>query len=175
LSVKKPGICYWITGLSGAGKTSLSNELVKSMKNITPNVIFLDGDQLRLVLQRSAFTRDERLDIGFSYARFTKLLTDQGFHVVIAVMGLFHELQDWSRKNISNYVEVFLDVPLLELERRDTKGLYRKYHAGQINNMAGLDQKADFPLNPEFHFVWDADITIDDLTSRLLNHFISRI
>jgi adenylylsulfate kinase len=165
------GQCYWVTGLSGAGKTSVCRQLLKSMKEINSNTILLDGDDLRKVLNTQAFNREERLEIAFTYARLAKLLTSQGTNVVFAVMALFSEVHKWNRENIKCYTEVFLDVPIEELIRRDTKGLYEKYNSGQLKNMAGLDQNADLPKNPEFYFKWDENLSIDLICSKILDHF----
>ena len=102
------------------------------------------------------------------------MLVDQGIHVIISVMALFHEVQLWNRKNIENYVEVFLDVPINELERRDPKGLYLKFKKGEIKNMVGLDIKAEFPKKPDFHFKWTNNQNIKEISQILLKDFNSR-
>ena len=83
------------------------------------------------------------------YSRLCQLVTSQGVDVIIAVIGLFKEIHTWNRNNIPGYVEVFIDTPLNELERRDPKGLYKSYRIGEIENIAGLDLSVDFPENPE--------------------------
>ena len=102
------------------------------------------------------------------------MLSDQGIHVIISAMALFHEVHTWNRKNIDNYVEIFLDVPIYELERRDPKGLYKKYKNGEIKNMVGLDIKAEFPINPDFHFKWDESQNLDIICKTLESDFSSR-
>jgi len=169
------GICYWITGLSGAGKTTISLELVKLMRKNHKNVVFLDGDNLRNIFKNKNYSLSERLSLSYQYSSMTKLLSDQGIHVVIAVMALFHEIHQWNRKHISNYVEVFLDVSLTELERRDPKGLYKNYRLGKISGMAGLDLKADLPIKPDFYFDWNENKNIVDISNTLFNDFQNRI
>ena len=70
--------------------------------------------------------------MGFKYSRMAKLLTDQGANIIIATIALFHEIHSWNREHILNYVEVYLDVPKYELERRDPKGLYKKFRKGEV-------------------------------------------
>jgi cytidine diphosphoramidate kinase len=84
--------CLWITGLSASGKTTLSKMLVEHIRLTGRSVVHLDGDELRYVLADDAYTREERIALGMRYSRLCKLLTDQGFVVVISVIGLFKEL-----------------------------------------------------------------------------------
>ena len=165
------GLCYWITGLSGAGKTSLANNLVNKIKTIKPNVAFLDGDDLREVLDTQAFNHDQRVKIGYIYSRLAKMLVEQNITVVISVMALFKEVQLWNRNNIPNYFEVFLDVPIEELVRRDPKGLYKKFNSGLIKNMMGLDLEPDYPKDPYFHFKWQKEQLIEENSELLFEHF----
>ena len=171
----KKGICYWITGLSGSGKSSLSQNLADLIRKEHKNVVLLDGDNLRLILDSKSFTNKDRLQLSYKYSQTAKMLLDQGIHVIIAVMALFNEVQLWNRKNMSNYVEVFLDVPINELERRDPKGLYLKYKQGLIKNMVGLDLKAEFPKKPDFHFKWDNEQKLKHTCDKLFCDFLARI
>ena len=172
--INKKGICYWITGLSGSGKTTLSRNLADLIRKEYKNVVLLDGDNLRLILDSQSFTNKDRLNLSYKYSQTAKMLLDQGIHVIIAVMALFNEVQLWNRKNILNYVEVFLDVPMNELERRDPKGLYLKYKQGLIKNMVGLDLKAEFPQNPDFHFKWDNEQNLKHSCDSLFYDFLER-
>tara|TARA_Y100000766_G_C18885897_1_gene595838 strand:- start:689 stop:1219 length:531 start_codon:yes stop_codon:yes gene_type:complete len=172
--INKKGICYWITGLSGSGKSTLSRNLADLIRKEYKNVVLLDGDNLRVILDSQSFTNKDRLNLSYKYSQTAKMLLDQGIHVIIAVMALFNEVQLWNRKNILNYVEVFLDVPMNELERRDPKGLYLKYKQGLIKNMVGLDLKAEFPQKPDFHFKWDNEQNLKHSCDSLFYDFLKR-
>ena len=173
--VTQKGICYWITGLSGSGKSTLSSALAEIIRKEHKNLVLLDGDKLRLIFNSQSFNSSDRLNLSYKYSQTTKMLLDQGINVIISVMALFHEVQLWNRQNISNYVEVFLDVPIQELQRRDSKGLYLKYKNGQIKNMVGLDINAEFPKNPEFHFKWEKNQNLLNIRDTLFDDFKSRI
>lgn len=147
----KKGFCIWITGLSASGKTTTARQLRKIFLKNKNSIILLDGDQLRQVLEITAYDRAGRFEAGLKYANLVKLLTDQGHNVVIAVIGLFHELHRWNRLNIGNYFEVFLDVPLTELSKRDPKGIYEAYRNAEVQNVAGLDLQVEYPLSPDLH------------------------
>lgn len=136
------GRVLWITGLSGAGKTTLARALQKAL----PGSLLLDGDELREALGASGqgFDAESRRRLAQSYARLAGLLARQGATVIVATISLFHELHAWNRDNLPGYVEIFLDVPEEVRRRRDPKGLY----AGNVGHMAGAEVKAELPLAP---------------------------
>ena len=88
-------------------------------------------------------SRKARIELALKYAQMCRLLSDQGFIVVIATISMFDELYAWNRENITNYFEVYLKVPLDELRRRDPKSIYQRYENGELINVAGLDLSVD--------------------------------
>jgi adenylylsulfate kinase len=160
---------FWITGLSAAGKTSLGEELTRQILLVRKPVVFLDGDSLRDILgEFSTHSRADRLRLAFVYSRLCKNLASQGLIVVIATVALFQEIHSWNRQNLLRYVEVFLDVPLEELRRRDPKGMYKRFDNGEISNVAGLDLQVDFPTNPHFHFRYEDRFSPHDMAVSIL-------
>ena len=159
--------CYWITGLSASGKTTLSTLLADYFRSTGRKVILLDGDELRQVLADEAYTRQERIALGMRYSRLCQLIVSQDVDVIIAVIGLFKEIHEWNRCNISGYTEVFIDVPLDELKMRDPKGLYSKYKSGKIKNVAGIDLKVDYPENSDVYLKWTSGQSIKDMFREL--------
>lgn len=148
------GRTIWITGLSGAGKSKLASILVPMLQDMDPKTVFLDGDELREVLAAVSLdgdhhSRDQRMALSARYSRLCRLLSSQGFTVVIATISLFREVQDWNRANLAGYFEIYLKVPLDELQRRDPKGIYRRHAAGEVRNVAGLDFAIDEPAQPD--------------------------
>lgn len=137
-----PGRVFWITGLSGAGKTTLARALQRAL----PGSLLLDGDELREALgsENRGFDVESRRRLAMSYARLAALLARQGATVIVATISLFHELHAWNRANLPGYAEIFLDVPEEVRRRRDPKGLY----AANVRYMAGNSVKAELPLNP---------------------------
>ena len=167
--------CYWVTGLSATGKTTLSSLLVTHLRSLGKTVIYLDGDDLRQVLADQTYTRKERIALAMRYARLCKLLSEQGIDVVIAVIGMFKEVYKWNRENIVNYIEIFIDTPLSELKKRDPKKLYRDVELGVIKNVAGIDLEIDIPSNPDIHLKWSDKSTIDSMFNELVKSIENRV
>ena len=110
----------WITGLSDSGKTTLGNEFCKHIRGTGRQVVMLDGSDLRELLapfelSAERYDLNSRKSLAMRYARFSKLISDNGVMVVIATISLFNQVHDWNRANIHNYFEIFLNVPLEEL------------------------------------------------------------
>lgn len=166
------GGCLWITGLSAAGKTTTSLLVHDELKKSHSNVVLLDGDQLRAIFNRSSgsYDRNARVETGLIYSRLIKELVEQRLFVVIAVIGLYDEVNTWNRENIPNFYDVFLDVPVDELEARDPKGMYKKFRSGLISDVAGLDLKVDYPSSPWMHLKWTKDMTPNMISALILHN-----
>lgn len=169
----------WITGLSGAGKSTLATALSAELKRRREQVILLDGDTLRKILHNKTnntaqFSLTNRLELAMSYSRLCQALANQGFTVIISTISLFKEVYAWNRKNLPNYFQVYLDVPLSEREKRDPKGIYKRYREGKIINIVGLDQPFDEPVDPDWRPIFNSNITNDFLVKNLIAVLLER-
>lgn len=153
------GTVYWITGLSGAGKTSVGIETERLMKEKKSTVIRLDGDLLREVFKNSDYTYEGRKILGFQYGRLCKMLAHQEMDVIICTIAMFDDVREWNRENIENYVEIYLKVPMEELVRRNQKELYTGAKNGKIRDMYGFDINVELPKNPDLTIENYGDIT----------------
>ena len=148
------GQVIWITGLSGAGKTTVARELKHRLKKLHLNPILLDGDILRHIftnhdLNSNLYDRKTRINLALQYAALSNTLSLQGFTVITATISMFNEVYTWNRENLQNYFEIYLKVPLSELYLRDPKNIYHLYRSGKLNNVAGLDLLVDEPISPD--------------------------
>lgn len=161
------GTLYWLTGLSGAGKTTIGNRLYYSMKTQKQNTVILDGDILKKIAGKDlGYGREERLERAYRYSALCKLLTDQGINVIICTIAMFDDIRGWNRSNIENYVEVFLDVDMEVLKRRNRKGLYSKGNG----NIAGVDVAVEYPKNPDIIIKNDGSQPLEESVQRILDY-----
>jgi cytidine diphosphoramidate kinase len=172
------GMVFWITGISGVGKTTISNALASKLRKIGPNVIVIDGDIFRETLdQYSGFTILERLNRGKKICAMCKFLSDQGIHVVCATICGFNECQEWNRANISRYFEILITVERDVLYERDPKGLYSKALNGLTKNVYGIDLPYQAPSMPEMIIDNSGDLPdLEELSMKILSQsgFISK-
>jgi adenylylsulfate kinase-like enzyme len=166
--------CYWITGLSGAGKTTFAEMLRNELLSLDQPVLYLDGDDLRGVIKSIGYSRQDRIANGLLYASLCRLVVSQNINVIISVIGLFSEIHEWNRRNIKGYCEIFIDVPIDELVRRDPKGIYKKALSGELQNVAGIDLKVDYPVKPDLHLVWRPERTIQEMGNELFANLIKK-
>jgi cytidine diphosphoramidate kinase len=140
------GRVFWITGLSGAGKTTLGRELSSRLRAAGRPVTFLDGDALRSAIAEDlGHSAEDRRRSAMRNARLCRLLAEQGVDVVCATISLFHEVQRWNRENIPGYREIYLRVPIDELRRRDSKGIYAGAQRGERATSLALTCRRRLP------------------------------
>jgi cytidine diphosphoramidate kinase len=145
------GQVIWITGLSGAGKTTVAEALGRCFGKYGLKPILLDGDILRNVFNstdetKKIYAREERVKLSHKYALLCKILSSQGLTVIISTISMYDEIYAWNRNNLPNYSEIYLKVPLKELRRRDPKNIYKNFISGTQANVSGLDVKVDQPI-----------------------------
>lgn len=143
------GTLYWVTGLSGAGKTTVGTLLYQYLKGKKDNVVLLDGDALRTVIGDHDYSDQGREQASYRNMRLFRLLTDQGIDVVCCVIGMKEKYRAWNRAHISSYREIYLKVSLEELIRRDPKGLYRRALSREIEHVYGVDLAFEEPERPD--------------------------
>ena len=168
------GTLYWLTGLAGAGKTSVGNILFKYIKKKYRNTVFLDGDILRAILgyENINYDKASRMSIAMQYAKLSKLFTDQGINVIFATISMFDSVRAWNRKNINNYVEIYLKVPIDILITRDKKHLFSNAIKNGKQNVVGIDIKVEEPKNPDIVIENGEKVSIADLSKDLINKLI---
>jgi len=146
------GFTLWFTGLSGAGKSTISEILYQRFKAAGRKVELLDGDVVRTHLSRGlGFSREDR-DINIRRIGWVcEILSRNGIIAIAAAISPYRAIRDEIRSRIPNFVEVHVDCPLEVVAERDVKGLYRKAMAGEIAQFTGVSDPYEPPLNPEVH------------------------
>jgi adenylyl-sulfate kinase len=144
------GFTLWFTGLSGAGKSTISAIIEKRLRDAGARVEVLDGDVVRTNLSKGlGFSKEDRDEnirrIGF----VCELLSRNGVIAIAAAISPYRAVREEVRARIENFVEVFVDCPLEVLATRDVKGLYRKAMAGEIGQFTGVSDPYEPPASPE--------------------------
>nr|WP_269791999.1 sulfate adenylyltransferase subunit CysN [Stenotrophomonas sp. Iso1] len=150
----------WFTGLSGAGKSTVANQVEKRLHAQGRHTFLLDGDNVRHGLNRDlGFTDEDRVENIRRVAEVARLMADAGLIVLVSFISPFRAERQMARERFEpgEFIEVFVDVPLEVAEARDVKGLYRKARAGQIPNFTGIDSPYEAPETPELHLRADSD------------------
>jgi adenylylsulfate kinase len=148
--MKQRGVTIWLTGLSGAGKTTITQALEQKLLAGGYDIEVLDGDVVRTNLTKglgfSKADRDENIRrIGF----VANLLTRHGVIVLVSAISPYREIREEVKQKIGSFVEVFVNAPLNVCEERDVKGLYQQARKGEIKGFTGIDDPYEAPLNPE--------------------------
>jgi bifunctional enzyme CysN/CysC len=151
LKHQKPAV-LWLTGLSGAGKSTIANLVEKKLARMNRHTFLLDGDNVRHGLNKDlGFTEADRVENIRRVGEVAKLMADAGLIVITAFISPFRAERDMVRAMLpeGEFLEVHIDTPLAEAERRDVKGLYAKARSGQLKNFTGVDSPYEAPDAPE--------------------------
>ncbi|MGX5672845.1 MAG: adenylyl-sulfate kinase [Lysobacteraceae bacterium SCN 69-48] len=146
--------CLWFTGLSGAGKSTIANLVEKKLLSQGRHTYLLDGDNVRHGLNKDlGFTAEDRVENIRRVAEVARLMTDAGLIVLVSFISPFRAEREMARALFEpgEFLEVFVDTPLAEAERRDVKGLYAKARRGELRNFTGIDSPYEPPQAPELH------------------------
>lgn len=160
---------YWITGLSGAGKTTIGKLLYKKINESYPNTVFLDGDTLRKVFGDDlGYTKEERRKCAMRYSRLCAMLQEQDMNVVCCTISMFDSVREWNRENIRNYKEIYVKVSMDTLLIRDQKGLYSGIAEEEQKEVAGIHVEAEEPKHPDLILYNDGGKTPEEQVEEIL-------
>jgi adenylylsulfate kinase len=166
--MSEKGLTVWLTGLSGAGKSTIATALAAELRSQGRRVEILDGDVVRENLSKGlGFSKEDR-DINIRRIGFVAdLLTRNGVVVIVAAISPYRAVRDEVREMVGRFIEVHVDCTIEELSRRDVKGLYAKALAGEIKNFTGVSDPYEAPLDPEVR-VDSAVETLEESLARVL-------
>lgn len=164
----------WFTGLSGSGKSTIANLVEKKLHSMGKHTFLLDGDNVRHGLNKDlGFTEADRIENIRRVGEVAKLMTDAGLIVLTAFISPFRAERDMVRSMLpeGEFVEVFIDTPLAEAERRDVKGLYKKARSGALKNFTGIDSPYEAPETPEIRVDTTRE-TAEDAAERIVDRIL---
>ena len=142
----------WFTGLSGSGKSTIANILEKKLHAMSHHTMLLDGDNVRHGLNRDlGFTDADRVENIRRVSEVSKLMVEAGLITLVSFISPFAAERQMARKMVGEgaFIEIYIDTPLAEAERRDVKGLYKKARVGELKNFTGIDSPYEAPEYPE--------------------------
>ena len=155
---------YWLTGLSGAGKTTIGKLWRDELRRSGETVVFLDGDEMRSVFGAGlGFSGADRRKLAESYGRLCALLSSQRVTVVCCTISMFDSVRSWNRANIPGYYEVYIRASMETLRRRDQKGLYSR----NADNVAGVGLQVELPQAPDLVLDNNGQLTPAEQVERL--------
>lgn len=161
----------WFTGLSGSGKSTLANELEIRLTAMGKHTMLLDGDNIRMGLNRDlGFSDEDRTENIRRIAEVAKLMNDAGLIVLTSFISPFKKDRELARSIIGeDFVEIYVSTPLEECENRDVKGLYKKARNGEIPVFTGISSPYEAPEQPEIQ-IDTTDLTVEQAVTRLLQY-----
>src|SRR5262245_23293135 len=175
---KKKGFTLWMTGLSGAGKTTLTTELVRALRTHGLAIEVLDGDEVRTNLSKGlGFSKEDRDTNIRRIGYVSRLLSRNGVGVITAAISPYRDVRDEVRRAVENdgalFIEVYVKCPIAVLAERDVKGLYKKALAGEIKEFTGVSDPYEEPLAPEV-VVWTDRETVEHSAQKILKELARR-
>lgn len=163
-------LCLWMTGLPGSGKSTISARLLDRLRAQGRGAYGLDGDTLRLGLNRDlGFSDADRHENIRRTAEVARLMVDAGLIAVVSLISPFRDDRNFARSRFEpgRFCEIFVDAPLAICEQRDPKGLYAKARRGELQRMTGIDSPYEVPERPDLHVHTDTD-NVDACVERIL-------
>lgn len=166
----------WFTGLSGSGKSTIANLVERRLHALGKHTFLLDGDNVRHGLNRDlGFTDADRVENIRRVGEVARLMTDAGLIVLAAFISPFRAERRMVRERmaVGEFVEVFVDTPLEEAERRDVKGLYRKARSGELTNFTGIDSPYEQPEHAEIR-IDTTRVSAQDAAEQIVEYVLRR-
>ncbi len=158
----------WLTGISGSGKTTIAEGIIKKYKNYIPQLINVDGDMVREFFgDIKNYDENSRILQIKRIQKICKFLERQKLILIVSALYSNKQLLDWNRKNFSKYFEIYLEASLDLVRKRDPKNLYKKYYDGVEENVVGIDIKWNPPTKYDLKINMTEDITKENVIDKI--------
>ena len=163
---RNKGVLFWVTGLSGSGKTTISKKIKKNIsKNYGPTIV-VSGDDLRQIFNLKGYSYSERLILNKKFRKFAKFIVNQKINLIFATVGMFDEARKWNRMNFENYIEIYIKSNINNIIKSNKKKIYKKKGVGDI---VGINIKPELPKKPDITIYNNFKTSMDNLSTQLLN------
>lgn len=162
---KKKGICVWITGLAGSGKTAIAKKIRSRFANLYGPTILISGDDIRNIFGLYKFTKEERRKNAINFGKLSKFISNQKINIILATIGMYEKARKNNRKNIKNYVEVYIKADIKNIIKVGKKKIYKRFNS----NIVGLDIKPELPKNSDIIIKNDFNTSIEKLSDKLID------
>ena len=150
---KNKGILFWVTGLSGSGKTVIAEKIKKDIIRYYGPTLIVSGDDLRKIFKFNKYTASERKVLGKYYCDYAKFITNQKINLIFAAVAMRDSTRNWNRKNVDNYLEIYIKTNIKTIIKANKKKIYHKKNSGDIvgiNIKPELPKKSDIIINNNF-------------------------
>ena len=164
---KNKGIFFFITGLAGSGKTSIAKKIKKRISSLYGPTLEVSGDNFRKIFKFNKYTSKARYEYLMNYLIFAKLITDQKINLIFNLIGMYDYARNWNRKNIDNYVEIYIEANIHKIMKLKHKRTYLKYK--HKRDIVGWDIKAELPKKPHIIIKNNFHRTITDLSNETID------
>ena len=161
------GTIFWITGLSGSGKSTIGEHLKAKLEKEYGKTIIIHGDDIREIFKFKSYTKNKRLKLGKSYSDLCRLIAKQNVNIIFSTVGLFKELFLYNRKNLQNYIEIYIKTNIQKLKKNKSKSFYKV----KTSNVWGLDLKPEYPERPDILI----ENNFDKTTAKLAQNIFEKI
>tara|TARA_B100000767_G_C19757789_1_gene533799 strand:- start:1467 stop:1985 length:519 start_codon:yes stop_codon:yes gene_type:complete len=161
---KNKGILFRISGLPGSGKTRLARKLLPGIRKKFGPTIMWSGDDIRRIFKNRKYTAKERIKFGIKIIKLIKFITNQKINVIFATVGLEENTRKLTKKNINNYLEIFIKADIAKLKKLKM----RKFYNDGSKNVWGKDIKAEFPKKPHIRIFNNFKTNLNKITQEII-------
>ena len=166
----KKNYIFWITGLPGSGKTTIAKKIHKRVEKKYGPTIEISGDELRKNFLLNKYDIKNREEYAKFYSKFCKLVLKKNINIIFSTVSLFHSVQNWNRKNIKGYFEIFIQSDVNKIIKLNKKKIYKNK-----KNLVGVNLNAEFPKKPDLKIINSFNKNINDLSNDILKSIFKRL
>ena len=170
---RNKGILFSILGLSGSGKTTIAKRIKKDIENLYGPTLLVSGDNLRKIFGFNKYTYNERVLLSKKFCQFAKFITDQKINLIFASVGMMNIIREWYRKNIDNYVEIYIKSDLKKIIKLKRKKIYQ--NRKKNHNIVGITIKPELPKKSDIIINNDFKKSVDQLSKDLVKKIIIKV